>query len=54
VLLLSVLAAASGDGIVHELLNGLAVREDADQAMKIPVVPIPTGRFCRSTKTSCI
>ena len=39
----SVLAAASGDGIIHELINGLASREDAEDALKIPVVPIPTG-----------
>lgn len=39
----SVLAAASGDGIIHELLNGLASRPDAIEALKIPMVPIPTG-----------
>jgi hypothetical protein len=45
---LSVLAAASGDGIIHELINGLAIRPDAGEALKIPIVPIPTGKTRRS------
>ncbi|KAJ9094054.1 hypothetical protein QFC21_006155 [Naganishia friedmannii] len=44
-----VIAAASGDGLIHEIINGLAVRSDAKQALRIPVVQIPTGSangFC--------
>lgn len=33
----------SGDGVVHEVLNGLASRPDALAALRIPVVPIPAG-----------
>ena len=33
----------SGDGLVHEVFNGFADREDAMDAFAIPVVPIPTG-----------
>jgi sphingosine kinase len=33
----------SGDGLPHEILNGLASRKDARLALKIPIVPIPTG-----------
>lgn len=33
----------SGDGIVHELLNGFATRSDAELALKLPVFPIPAG-----------
>ena len=33
----------SGDGLVHEVLNGLASRSDAAKALDIPVVPVPTG-----------
>lgn len=33
----------SGDGVVHEVLNGLASRPDALKALRIPVVPIPAG-----------
>jgi diacylglycerol kinase family enzyme len=39
----SVLASASGDGLVYELLNGLAARPDARKALRIPIAPIPTG-----------
>ncbi|WWD18462.1 hypothetical protein CI109_102914 [Kwoniella shandongensis] len=38
-----VIATASGDGLVYEVLNGLAVRPDARKALRIPVAPIPTG-----------
>lgn len=41
--LLSVIATASGDGLIHEVINGLAVRSDARKALKIPITPIPTG-----------
>lgn len=33
----------SGDGLLHEVLNGFAKRPDARKAMQIPVAPIPTG-----------
>lgn len=33
----------SGDGLVHEVLNGLAAHENPMQALKIPIAPIPTG-----------
>ena len=33
----------SGDGLPHEVINGLATREDAVKALSIPIVPIPTG-----------
>ncbi|WWD04871.1 hypothetical protein V865_002942 [Kwoniella europaea PYCC6329] len=38
-----VIATASGDGLVYEVLNGLASRSDAKKALKIPIAPIPTG-----------
>lgn len=33
----------SGDGLVHEVFNAFADRNDAMDAFAIPVVPIPTG-----------
>jgi sphingosine kinase len=39
----------SGDGLVHEVINGLGQHKDAEKAMQTPVVPIPTGSangFC--------
>jgi len=33
----------SGDGIVHEVLNGLLKRDDWKDASKIPVGVIPAG-----------
>jgi len=38
-----VIVCVSGDGMLHEVLNGLAGRDDAIEALKIPVAPIPTG-----------
>nr|ODN99905.1 D-erythro-sphingosine kinase [Cryptococcus depauperatus CBS 7855] len=38
-----VIATASGDGLVYEVLNGLASRLDARHALKTPIAPIPTG-----------
>ncbi|KAI9632026.1 putative D-erythro-sphingosine kinase [Dioszegia hungarica] len=38
-----VIATASGDGLVYEVINGLAARSDAKKAMRIPIAPIPTG-----------
>lgn len=37
------IATASGDGLVYEVLNGLAARKDAKKALRIPIAPIPTG-----------
>lgn len=38
------LVTVSGDGIVHEVLNGLASRPDAIAALRAtPIVPIPAG-----------
>ena len=39
------IVCVSGDGMIHEVLNGLSTRpKDAKRALKkIPVVPIPTG-----------
>ncbi|PWN34932.1 uncharacterized protein FA14DRAFT_164097 [Meira miltonrushii] len=33
----------NGDGMLHEVLNGLAKRKDAEIALQIPLVPIPAG-----------
>ncbi|PWY97885.1 hypothetical protein BCV70DRAFT_202377 [Testicularia cyperi] len=33
----------SGDGLLHELLNGLASRPDSREALRLPVAPIPAG-----------
>ncbi|MBK4732650.1 diacylglycerol kinase [Oxynema sp. CENA135] len=37
------LALVGGDGIVHEAIAGLASREDAENALKTPIAPIPAG-----------
>jgi len=33
----------SGDGLIHEVLNGFAHHADPARAFSIPVAPIPTG-----------
>jgi sphingosine kinase len=33
----------SGDGGIHEVINGLAQRPDGRKALTIPVAQIPTG-----------
>ena len=33
----------SGDGLIHEVMNGLAHHEDPARALATPVAPIPTG-----------
>ncbi|CDU24272.1 related to LCB5-sphingolipid long chain base kinase [Sporisorium scitamineum] len=33
----------SGDGLLHEMLNGFATRPDASQALTLPLAPIPAG-----------
>lgn len=35
--------SVSGDGVVHEILNGFANHDSAVQALAIPIAPIPTG-----------
>lgn len=37
------IVCVSGDGMLHEVLNGLAKRKDAESALQIPLVPIPAG-----------
>ena len=37
------IVCVSGDGMLHEVLNGLAQRADAREALQTPVAPIPTG-----------
>ncbi|KAJ6491464.1 ATP-NAD kinase-like domain-containing protein [Mycena vulgaris] len=37
------LVPVSGDGIVNELINGLASRPDAVTALRMPIAPIPAG-----------
>ena len=34
---------ASGDGLIHEVLNGFAQHEDPIRALRIPIGQIPTG-----------
>ncbi|KAI5833962.1 hypothetical protein K523DRAFT_231695 [Schizophyllum commune Tattone D] len=33
----------SGDGLIHEVLNGFAAHEQPTKALSIPIAPIPTG-----------
>jgi len=35
--------AVSGDGTLHELINGFAQHKEPRKALKIPVAPIPAG-----------
>ncbi|KAG2134405.1 ATP-NAD kinase-like domain-containing protein [Suillus bovinus] len=37
------LVLVSGDGLIHEVLNGIDQHEHRDQAFCIPIAPIPTG-----------
>jgi len=37
------IASVSGDGTLHELINGLAQHAEPMRALKIPIVPIPAG-----------
>ncbi|KAG1831704.1 ATP-NAD kinase-like domain-containing protein [Suillus variegatus] len=37
------LVVVSGDGLIHEVLNGINQHEHRDQAFCIPIAPIPTG-----------
>ena len=33
----------SGDGLIHEVLNGFAHHKNPGEALAIPIAPIPTG-----------
>jgi Diacylglycerol kinase catalytic domain len=33
----------SGDGGVHEVINGLSKHSDANKAVRIPIAQVPTG-----------
>jgi sphingosine kinase len=37
------LVVVSGDGLIHEVLNGMDQHEHRDEAFCIPIAPIPTG-----------
>jgi len=37
------IVVVSGDGLVHEVLNGLYQHAQRDKAFCIPLAPIPTG-----------
>lgn len=37
------LVMIGGDGTMHEIVNGLAGRKDAEEALRLPIVPIPSG-----------
>lgn len=43
------IATASGDGIIYELLNGMAQRPDAKRSMRTPIAPIPLGSGCAAS-----
>lgn len=38
-----VLVCVGGDGTLHEVVNGLASRDDALDALRLPLVPVPCG-----------
>ncbi len=44
--LYSGIVSISGDGLVHEIYNGLRTREDADKACRFPVGLVPGGSGC--------
>jgi hypothetical protein len=37
------LVVVSGDGLIHEVLNGIYQHQYRDEAFSIPIAPIPTG-----------
>lgn len=37
------IVTVSGDGLIHEVLNGLALHDDPMSALNIPIAPIPAG-----------
>lgn len=38
-----VMVIVSGDGLIHEVLNGFAHHEQPINAFRIPLAPVPTG-----------
>jgi sphingosine kinase len=38
-----VLVTVSGDGLVHEVMNGFANHSNPQKAFNIPIAPIPCG-----------
>ncbi len=37
------IVSVSGDGLIHEIMNGFAHHEHPMKAFAIPIAPIPTG-----------
>ena len=37
------IVTVSGDGLVHEIMNGFANHTDPRKAFAVPIAPIPTG-----------
>lgn len=37
------LVSVSGDGLIHEVMNGFAQHPQSAEAFRIPIAPIPTG-----------
>ena len=50
----SVISPVSGDGLIYEVLNGLAARPDARKALRIPIGPVPTGQLESSLVVSML
>ncbi len=53
---LSGLIIVSGDGLIAEVLQGLARRSDADEALQVPLGPYPAGSgngLCKSIMHAC-
>lgn len=46
-----IIACVSGDGLPHEVINGLSRREDAGRALKVPIAFIPAGSGNGSSKS---
>ncbi|KAF9348923.1 hypothetical protein BGX34_002161, partial [Mortierella sp. NVP85] len=42
------LVVVSGDGVLHEIINGLLTRADWDQARRLPISIIPAGSGTKS------
>jgi len=45
--------SVGGDGLIHEVLNGLMDREDNEQAIKIPIGIIPAGSQNALAMSAC-
>ncbi len=37
------IVAMSGDGLIHEILNGFAEHREPIRALRTPIAPVPTG-----------